>query len=273
MFLNQLKRYGLVKLSFGLRSAFALHDTISRAISRAIAREIKLEPKAGIRPDPQFGLLTLLLAFWMILGNAVSAQDNAVSAQDGQSQAQIIVALGDSLTAGYGLAPGDGFVPQMQAALRAKGHHVVVQNAGVSGDTSSGGLARLDWAVGPSTKGVIIALGANDMLRGIAPSITRRNLDTIITHLQARNIDIMLVGMLAAPNLGASYARSFNMIYPQLAQKYGLVFYPFFLEGVAAQRHLNLPDGIHPNREGIAQIVARMTPQVERFIQPLKTRH
>lgn len=254
MFLNKLKRRGLANLSCDLPSAFVPFGAHKRG------------PNARIMRISRLTRFTWLVAFWMIFCPVPSAQAEV------EVEAPIIVALGDSLTAGYGLAPADGFVPQMQAALRAKGHQVELKNAGVSGDTSSGGLARLDWAVGPAAKGVILALGANDMLRGIAPALTRQNLDTIITRLQARNIDIMLVGMLAAPNLGDEYARAFNSIYPQLAQKYGLVFYPFFLEGVAAQRHLNLPDGIHPNRDGIAQIVARISPQVERFIQPLKTK-
>ena len=208
----------------------------------------------------RFALGTLFLLLWMTAGMALPAR----------ADTPVIIALGDSLTAGYGLAPTDGFVPQLQAALDANGVAADLKNAGVSGDTSSGGLARLDWALAANTKGVILALGANDMLRGIRPEVTRRNLETIITKLRARNIQVMLVGMLAAPNLGPAYERQFNAIYPDLAAQYGLVFYPFFLDGVAAQRHLNLPDGIHPNREGIARIVTQMTPQVASFITQLK---
>ena len=207
------------------------------------------------------GLSTALLLIWML--PMAQAETRA------PVKAPIIVALGDSLTAGYGLAPEDGFVPQLQAALAAKGKQVVLKNAGVSGDTSSGGLARLDWSLSPETSGVILALGANDMLRGIQPDVTRKNLETIITKLQARNIRVFLVGMLAAPNMGPAYEKRFNAIYPQLAAQYGLPFYPFFLDGVAAQRQLNLPDGIHPNRRGIAHIVARMTPQLAQFIDQL----
>ena len=181
-----------------------------------------------------------------------------------------IIAFGDSLTAGYGLAPGDGFVPQLQAALTARGYHVRVGNGGVSGDTSTGGLARLDWVVGPKTRGVILELGANDMLRGIAPSVTRANLTRMIETLQARNIEVMLAGMVAAPNLGTAFAARFNPIYPQLAAQYGLVFYPFFLDGVAGQRELNLPDGIHPTAEGIGVIVENIMPQVEAFMARLE---
>lgn len=182
----------------------------------------------------------------------------------------IIVALGDSLTAGYGLGPGDGFVPQLQAALTARGHHVTIRNGGVSGDTSSGGLARLDWAVGPETQAVILELGANDMLRGIAPDVTRANLTAIIKRLQAQNIEVMLTGMLAAPNLGEAYGARFNPIYPQLAEQFELVFYPFFLDGVAGQRELNLPDGIHPTAKGVGVIVDNILPSVERLLAQVK---
>ena len=178
----------------------------------------------------------------------------------------VLVALGDSLTAGYGLGPSDGFVPQLRAALSARGHNVMIRNGGVSGDTSSGGLARLDWAVGPETRAVILELGANDMLRGIAPDVTHANLTAIIKRLQAQDIKVMLAGMLAAPNLGEAYAARFNPIYPQLAEQFGLVHYPFFLDGVAGQRALNLADGIHPTGEGIAVIVDRILPHVERLL-------
>ena len=178
----------------------------------------------------------------------------------------VLVALGDSLTAGYGLGPSDGFVPQLQAALSARGHNVMIRNGGVSGDTSSGGLARLDWAVGPETRAVILELGANDMLRGIAPDVTRANLTAIIKRLQEQGIKVMLAGMLAAPNLGEAYAARFNPIYPQLAEQFGLVYYPFFLDGVAGQRALNLADGIHPTGEGVGVIVDRILPHVERLL-------
>ena len=174
-----------------------------------------------------------------------------------------LVALGDSLTAGYGLGPNEGFVPQLQAALTARGHNVHVRNGGVSGDTSTGGLARLDWAVAADVQAVIVELGANDMLRGIAPNVTRTNLTALIKRLQARGIKVMLTGMMAAPNLGEAYAARFNPIYPQIAEQFGLVFYPFFLDGVAGQPALNLPDGIHPNAAGIGIIVENILPKVE----------
>ena len=202
----------------------------------------------------------LMGLFWMPVSSPAHAEATPV----------VLVALGDSLTAGYGLGPGEGFVPQLQAALSARGHNVHVRNGGVSGDTSTGGLARLDWAVGPDTQAVILELGANDMLRGIAPDVTRANLTAIIKRLQAQNIEVMLTGMLAAPNLGGAYGARFNPIYPQLAEQFELVFYPFFLDGVAGQRELNLPDGIHPTAKGVGVIVDNILPSVERLLAQLK---
>ncbi len=178
-----------------------------------------------------------------------------------------IVALGDSLTAGYRLPPDAGFPEQLQAALKDRGYeNVTVRNAGVSGDTTSGGLSRLDWAVGPDTDAVILELGANDALRGIDPAIAHRNLDDIIARLKKRNLPILLAGMYAPPNLGKEYAARFNPIYPELAEKYDLILYPFFLEGVAADPDLNLGDGLHPTRKGVAEIVTRIMPDVEKLI-------
>ena len=185
----------------------------------------------------------------------------------GASVAQTkIVALGDSLTAGYGLAPRAGFVPQLEKILRTRGHNVKIVNAGVSGDTTSGGLARLEWAVPQGTHGVILELGANDALRGIDPQITRRNLTAIVEKLQARGIKILLAGMRAPPNLGKDYETAFNAIFPTLAKRYRLVYYPFFLDGVAAQKKFNLDDGIHPNEAGVKVIVFRILPTVERLL-------
>lgn len=174
-----------------------------------------------------------------------------------------IVAFGDSLTAGYGLSPGESFPEKLEQSLQQKGHDVVIANAGVSGDTSSGGLQRLDWSVPDDTDLVILELGANDMLRGIAPSITRSNLDEMIAKLRERKIDVLLVGMLAAPNLGPDYAEAFNPIYPELASEYELALYPFFLDGVAAQPQLLLGDGMHPNAEGVDRMVEGILPLVE----------
>ena len=177
-----------------------------------------------------------------------------------------IVALGDSLTAGYGLSDKDGFVPRLQAALTAKGIAAEVANAGVSGDTSSDGLARLDWSVPPGTAAVILELGANDMLRGIKPQLTRDALDQILQRLAARHIAVLLCGMRAAPNLGVDYGKAFESIYPDLAARYGVLFYPFFLDGVAGNLKLTQPDGMHPNPAGVGIIVERILPKVEELI-------
>ncbi|MGV8997743.1 MAG: arylesterase [Parvibaculaceae bacterium] len=182
----------------------------------------------------------------------------------------VVVAFGDSLTAGYQLGPDEGFVPQLQKALRAKGYmQVEVRNAGVSGDTTSGGLSRLDWSVGSETDAVILELGANDALRGIDPMLTRQNLEQMIRTLQARHIRVLLVGMLSPPNMGADYSKSFNPIYPDLAREFDLDLYPFFLEGVAAHPALTLPDGMHPNAKGIAVMVEGIMPKIENLILPL----
>jgi acyl-CoA thioesterase-1 len=177
-----------------------------------------------------------------------------------------IVGFGDSLMAGFGLGPGEGFTDKLQAALRAKGHDVTVANAGVSGDTTSGGLARLDWSVPDGTQLVILELGANDMLRGVAPDIAGKNLDEMLGRLKQRNIAVLLAGMRAAPNLGADYQTTFDAIFPDLAKKYGVPLYPFFLDGVAGQPGLQLEDGLHPNARGVDVMVERILPTVEKAI-------
>jgi acyl-CoA thioesterase-1 len=181
-----------------------------------------------------------------------------------------IVMLGDSLTAAYGLPAKDGFVPRLQAALAAKGIAADIANAGVSGDTASDGLARLDWSVPQGTDAVIVELGANDMLRGIKPEVTRAALDTILQRLAARHIAVMLCGMRAAPNLGAEYGQAFDSIYTDLAAKYGAVLYPFFLDGSAGERKLTQADGLHPNADGVGVIVERILPKVEELVAHLR---
>jgi acyl-CoA thioesterase-1 len=178
--------------------------------------------------------------------------------------------LGDSLTAAYGLPAKDGFVPRLQAALAAKGVVVDIANAGVSGDTASDGLARLDWSVPQGTDAVILELGANDMLRGLKPEVTRAALDAILQRLNERHIAVMLCGMRAAPNLGADYGHAFDSIYPNLAAKYGVVFYPFFLDGSAGERKLTQGDGLHPNADGVGVIVERMLPTVLELVARLR---
>jgi acyl-CoA thioesterase-1 len=177
-----------------------------------------------------------------------------------------VVALGDSLTAGLGLPAKDGFVPRLQAALAADGVAAEIANAGVSGDTAADGLARLDWSVPQGTDAVIVELGANDMLRGLKPQVTRDALDAILQRLTARHVTVLLCGMRAAPNLGASYGDAFARIFPELAAKYGVALYPFFLDGVAAERKLLQPDGMHPNAAGVGVIIERILPQVKDLI-------
>jgi acyl-CoA thioesterase-1 len=184
-----------------------------------------------------------------------------------------VVALGDSLTAGYGLPDKDGFVPELQAVLTAKGIAADVQNAGVSGDTGSDGLARLDWSVPEGTDAVILELGANDMLRGINPDVTRKALDAILSRLTERHIAVLLCGMRAAPNLGPDYVQAFERIYPDLAAKYGVALYPFFLDGVAADPRVTQHDGLHPNEAGVKVIVQRILPKVEELIAHVRDQH
>ena len=173
-----------------------------------------------------------------------------------------ILALGDSLTAGYGLPAEDGFAVRLQAALETAGVKARVVNAGVSGDTSAGGLARLDWLMADEPDLVILELGANDALRGLDPADTRRNLDAMLKRIKEAGVDVLLAGMRAPPNLGRDYAEEFDGIFPALAEQHKVVFYPFFLDGVAAQPDLNQADGIHPNAKGIAVIVERIMPAV-----------
>src|SRR5215217_6235619 len=183
-----------------------------------------------------------------------------------------IVALGDSLTAGFGLPREATFPARLEAALRARGLAVEVTNAGVSGDTASGGLARLDWSVPEGTDAVIVELGANDMLRGIDPAVTRRALDDIVRRLSERRIPVLLAGMRAIPNLGVDYVQGFEAIYSDLAAKYGVLLYPFFLEGIASDAKLNQRDGVHPTAAGIDKVVAGILPKAEELLTRARER-
>jgi acyl-CoA thioesterase I len=177
-----------------------------------------------------------------------------------------IVALGDSLTAGLGLPANAAFPARLEQALRAKGIAVEISNAGVSGDTATGGLARLDWSVPEGTEAVIVELGANDTLRGIDPKVTRQALEEIVRRLRGRGIAVLLAGMRAAPNLGPDYARDFEAIYSALAARNDLLLYPFFLDGVATDAKLNQRDGLHPTAAGVDAIVARLLPKAEELV-------
>ena len=185
----------------------------------------------------------------------------------------VLLVLGDSLTAGYGLAEDQGFTVQLASALGARGLDVTVRNAGVSGDTSAGGLARLDWTLAEGgIDAAIVELGANDALRGLPPEETEKNLDRILTGLTARGVKVLLAGMQAPPNLGADYAQRFAAIYPRLAAHHHVLLYPFFLDGAAAEPALNQADGMHPNGDGVAIIVQRILPMVVQLLDQADTR-
>jgi acyl-CoA thioesterase-1 len=183
-----------------------------------------------------------------------------------------IVAFGDSLMAGHQLPVSAAFPAQLEKALKAKGLNVEVANAGVSGDTASGGLARLAWSVPDGTDAVMVELGANDMLRGIDPKVTRAALDQIIRRLKQRGIEVMLCGMLAVPNYGEDYVKAFNAIYPELASSHDVVFYPFFIDGIVTDSKLNQRDGIHPTAQGVETIVTRIIPKVEELVSRVRTK-
>jgi acyl-CoA thioesterase-1 len=177
-----------------------------------------------------------------------------------------IIAFGDSLVAGYGLAADAAFPSVLQARLREEGYPVTIVNAGVSGDTASGGLTRLDWTLAEGASGVILELGANDMLRGVDPEVTRAALDAILARITARNMKILIAGMKAAPSLGPEFKTRFDAIYPVLAKKYDAPIYPFFLDGVAGEPALQLPDHLHPNPAGVVRMVDGILPTVHRFL-------
>ena len=205
------------------------------------------------------GFQRVFLALTMTIALSSAARAETIS----------LVGFGDSLMAGYQLPPQDAFPARLEKALKEKGLDVTIANAGVSGDTSSGGLARIDWSVPDGTKGVILELGANDALRGIAPEETRKNIEAMITRLKDRGIAVLLAGMMAPPNMGADYAARFNPIFPELAKKYGLELYPFFLDGVVTEAKLKLEDGMHPNGDGVGVMVEKALPVVERFLATL----
>lgn len=204
----------------------------------------------------------LVLGLGLMSAGTAFAQTPAVTA----TKPIKVVVLGDSLSAGLGLSATSAFPDRLQKALKTKGVDVDMINAGVSGDTTSGGRDRLDWSVPEGTEAVILELGANDALRGINPAVTRAALSDILTRLKARKIAVMLCGMVAPPNYGSDYSARFNAIYPELAKSFGVPLYPFFLEGVASDARLNQADGLHPTAEGVDVIVKNILPTVEAFL-------
>ena len=212
-------------------------------------------------------LTTALTAAAAFTGGAAAGEANS-----GNKPVKMVV-LGDSLSAGLGLSAADAFPAKLQKALKDKGINVEMANAGVSGDTASGGRDRLDWSVPEGTRAVIVELGANDALRGTDPAVTRAALSDILTRLKARNIAVLLCGMVSPPNYGRDFAERFNTIYPDLAKSFGVPLYPFFLDGVAADAKLNQADGIHPTPQGVDIIVRNILPAVEAFLGPLTGQH
>jgi len=209
-----------------------------------------------------------MVAHMLVLGLLLLAPAAAVAQTTAARETRPVkmVVLGDSLSAGLGLSAPAAFPARLQKALQSKGIAVDMVNAGVSGDTSSGGRDRLDWSVPEGTQAVIVELGANDALRGVDPKVTRSALTDILTRLKARGIAVLLCGMYAPPNYGADYSASFNAIYPDIAKQFGVPLYPFFLEGVATEAKLNQADGIHPTAEGVDTIVRNILPAVEAFL-------
>jgi acyl-CoA thioesterase I len=209
-----------------------------------------------------------MFAHMLVLGLALMAAGTAWAQTPAMAPAKPIkmVVLGDSLSAGLGLPAPAAFPARLQKALKSKGIEVDMINAGVSGDTTSGGRDRLDWSVPEGTEAVIVELGANDALRGVDPKVTRSALTDILTRLKARGIAVLLCGMYAPPNYGSDYAARFNAIYPELAKSFGVPLYPFFLEGVATEARLNQADGMHPTAEGVDTIVKNILPTVQAFL-------
>jgi acyl-CoA thioesterase I len=205
-----------------------------------------------------------------VVGAGILLAASGLSASQGAAATPVIVAFGDSLTAGLGLPEKDSFPAQLERALKARGQEVKVVNAGVSGDTAAAGLARLDWAMPDDASAVIVELGANDALQGLDPAATKVTLEKIITELKARGLPILLAGMEAPRNMGKDYVDQFRALYADLATSYDLILYPFFLDGVALDDKYTLGDGLHPNAEGVARIVDGILPKVEELLAKAK---
>jgi acyl-CoA thioesterase I len=231
-----------------------------------MARQDVIKKGKEVQKMKRGALATAVVAAGMLLAASGLSGGQAAAATP------VIVAFGDSLTAGLGLPEKDAFPAQLERALKARGQEVKVINAGVSGDTASAGLARLDWAMPDDASAVIIELGANDALQGLDPAATKATLEKIITELKARGLPILLAGMEAPPNLGKEYVEQFRALYADLAQRYDLILYPFFLDGVALDDKYKLGDGMHPNAEGVARIVDGILPKVEELLAKEKPR-
>jgi len=215
--------------------------------------------------------MTSRFKFFLSMGLAISLLAGIIApvaswAASASAKNVKILALGTSLTQGYGLPPGTEFTTQLEKSLRASGLDVSVINAGASGDTSTGGLARLSWSLADHPDAVIIELGSNDMLRGVPPSVTEKNLRAILGTLQKNHVPVLLAGMKAQRNLGKEYVEAFDGIYPKLAKEFGTLYYPFWLDGVALNPKLNQADGIHPNPTGVKILVARMLPLAKKLV-------
>ncbi|MCR5940191.1 arylesterase [Brucella cytisi] len=223
---------------------------------------------------PIFAMMASFMAASPII--AASAQEDPTGLEDALPTEQLsqvkIVGFGDSLMAGYLLPANAAFPQQLEKALNDKGVEVSIENAGVSGDTTTGGLSRIDWSVPDGTDLVILELGANDALRGIEPDITEKNLDEMLARLKQRGISVILAGMMAPPNMGKDYAAKFNPIYPKLAQKYGVPLYPFFLDGVATKKDFLLEDGMHPNEKGVETMVSNFMPTIEKSLTDMQNK-
>jgi acyl-CoA thioesterase-1 len=220
-------------------------------------------------------IVTMRRLFKTILPAVAVAVVWTASSANAAERALRILAFGDSLTQGYGVPPGMDFPHVLETALKAKGLNVSVVNAGVSGDTSAGGLSRLDWSLSDAQNGpdaAIVELGENDGLRGLPVAEMEKNIDAILAKLKARSIPVLLAGAKAPRNFGAMYAADFDAVFPRLAKKYGVVFYPFFLEGVALDRALVQPDGLHPNPKGVEKIVTAMTPLASELVQQARAK-
>jgi acyl-CoA thioesterase-1 len=231
-----------------------------------MARQRVIKKSKEVQKMKQGALATAVVAAGMLLAASGLQANRAAAATP------VIVAFGDSLTAGLGLSEKDSFPAQLERALKARGQQVKVVNAGVSGDTAAAGLARLDWAMPDDASAVIVELGANDALQGLDPAATKATLEKIITELRARGLPILLAGMEAPPNLGKEYVEQFRALYADLAQRYDLILYPFFLDGVALDDNYTLGDGMHPNAEGVARIVDGILPKVEELLVKAKPR-